>query len=246
METISLDDVTPAELEALAAAAQERLPQAVNDLHRIVIVAEVLADWYRARVEGTSLSAVFREEGWGPALAEPDLASLADPSSTIEAAGVLGVYAWLSGHPHLNVLFVNDLAQEIHGIDAVAQDSRTGEILIIECKGTTRPISGGPRSYLGKTKRSGRQLSRRWCWSSLLDCAAYAPTAPIFLRTYGHFLMEHFTRLLIVSGVRETPNGFVPSSLQRAFGEADISDALAGEDDHDLEQQKRWLAEIPS
>ena len=48
---------------------------------------------------------------------------------TVELAGTAGLYLWLLQRSH-EVLFANDLAYTIHGIDAIALDTRRKTFLI--------------------------------------------------------------------------------------------------------------------
>ena len=114
-----------------------------------------------------------------------------------ELGGVAGLYTWLQQHSY-QVIFANDLAQEIHGIDAIAKSPYEDSYLICESKGTTHPFKT-PREYLKKTKSKGRQLTWKWCWRSLIDMAELGPTANTFLDVLPVFLEGRVKRLLSVT-----------------------------------------------
>ncbi len=232
------EDVLRMELEIVRGSQT-----AINELHRVIIVAEVLAEWYRTNVKGTIFEAFFAEAGWGGPMSEPSADELSRPVESIEVAGVLGMYTALSKERSLNVLFANDLAQEIHGLDAVMHDPARDRFILVESKGTTRSLKAPPGSYLGKTKRKGRQMSTDWCWHSLKDFAAFATTAPIFLRVLGPFLDSRCERLMVVTEATKVDCGYRFGDSV-AFDEVALQQALGSDETVDYNEQRRWLAEI--
>lgn len=234
-------DVTPQHLAELARHVAREAETALNPLHKMLIVADALARSYHQSVKGTDLEAVFRREGWGQALASAKTKRL-PASRTIEQAGVLGAYVWLAEQPGTNVLFVNDLASEHHGIDAVAHCPKRDRFLILESKGTTRPLTRTLSSYLGQTRHKGRQLSQEWCWSSIFEFALLESTAPISLRLAAPFLEGQCDRVLVVSHVVRTRSGYRPD-YWRCCEENDLS-AVLPLDSNTLRKQRGWLAEI--
>ena len=237
--SVNGEDVSPEDLADLA--RQVALEEALNPFHAVLTDADVLARWYYQTVKGTELELAFHGEGWGRALGSAKTKQLPS-SSTIEQAGVVGAYAWLAQQRDSNVLFVNDLASEQHGFDAVAHCPARDRFLIVESKGTTRPLVRNLLSYLGHTRHKGRQLSQEWGWSSMFEFALVASTAPIALRLLAPFLEGRCDRVLVVSHVLKVHDGFRPDYWHSCV-ETDLSSRLPFDLDA-LKRQRAWLAEV--
>ncbi len=117
----------------------------------------------------------------------------------IETAGIAGLFIEINKLAHCKVIFSNELAYEIRGLDAIAQNSKSHKLLFCEAKGTMRPLKS-PISYLRKTKNKGRQLSWEWCWNSLCEFAEFPVTANAFLHVVGPFVRNvDIERLLVIT-----------------------------------------------
>ncbi len=114
----------------------------------------------------------------------------------IAMAGVAGLYRELTKNSNYKIIFSNELAYEIHGIDALAYNKKENQYLICEAKGTTIGEKS-PAYYLKKTKKRGRQLSWQWCWNCIIDFAEFPATANVFLELYGPLILHtNIKRLL--------------------------------------------------
>jgi len=161
-------------------------------------------------------------EGWGPLLSSPTKGYLEQPCKTIELAGILGMYHWLSLNMDVDYELGNDLSQIVHGIDAVLKDRKTGHYILCESKGTTQKISSSPLTYLRPRRKHGRQLSQHWCWSSLMRFLRESQASWVLLKLMKPFLMGETKRMLIVSEVVRCRGGFRPSGRSRVWFESDL------------------------
>lgn len=165
---------------------------------------------------------------------------------SIEDSGVLGAILWMQSQPRLEAVFGNDLAYTRLGLDFVARDLDSNDVLLCEAKGTMQEISG-PGRYLRETRRKGRQLSWRWCWQSLTEFAMRGPTARLFLMSFRAVLTGKAKRLLIVSRVNRSGGVLLlDQTTTQAFDESNLA-SLAGLDvSSDFEKWRKWLAILDS
>jgi hypothetical protein len=160
-----------------------------------------------------------------------------------ESGGVAGLYAWLLGQSSFEVRFANDLAYEIHGLDAVAYNHATRRYLLCEAKGTTRKIKS-PGSYLKRTKTKGRQLSWMWCWASIIDLAEHGPTADAFLTLLHPLILDNTVdRLLAVTRLHREPEGFTIQET-RVWDEAALHRYPWIRQPYDWTKHRQWLEEL--
>jgi len=207
-----------------------------NPLVRVMVLAHVNRLLYRRWVAEGLSPAEEGMEGWGPLLSSPDEGYLEQPCKTIELAGILGMYRWLSLDMDVDYEFGNDLSQIVHGIDAVLKDRKTGHYILCESKGTTRKISSSPLTYLRPRQKQERQLSQRWCWSSLMRFLRASQASWVLPKLMKPFLMGETKRMLIVSEVVQCRDGFRPSGESRAWFESD----LAAVPDLNKPLDKKW------
>jgi len=178
--------------------------KAINPLHHIIQIAELNNELWQIENEN-NFSKINLGDHY---LTKLPIESTSEPFPhingytiypSIEKLGVAGLFNELKKRSNYEVIFSNDLAYEIHGIDAIAYDPSTEEYLICEAKGTRRAIKN-LLFYLKKTKQKGRQLSWEWCWASLIDFAEFPPTANVFLELYDKFISnKNVSRLLSVT-----------------------------------------------
>ena len=161
----------------------------------------------------------------------------------VENAGVAGLYFIIKEYPNYNIIFGNDLAYEIHGIDALAYNKEKNHYLICEAKGTTLREKS-PSYYLKKTKNRGRQLSWKWCWNCLIDFAEFPPTASVFLNLYKPFILgKGVKRILSVTFCQKEENGF-SIIYTKIWNENDLTCYNWFKDERDFSKQRKWLKEI--
>ncbi|NQU47214.1 MAG: hypothetical protein HQ519_01090 [Planctomycetes bacterium] len=218
---------------------------AINPLHNFVIVAEEFSRYFQEHVLQVTEDEVDRALfwGWGKPLSEGSGARLS-PSKTIEEAGILGLYKLLHSEGDQLFVYGNDLSRIVHGIDAISQNAETGALLLWEVKGTTRPISGGFRTYLRNTKTLGRQLSWQWCWNRLILLACHTTSSEVFLKMVKPFIKGKVERRLVVSFAEKMGNGYVPIGRYKVWTEPDFSTAEEMKDTHNRKEQEYWLMEL--
>ena len=161
---------------------------------------------------------------------------------SIELAGMAGMYLWLLGQADLDVVYANDLAYEIHGIDAVAARRSTGRFVVLEAKGTTRPFKH-PGGYLAKTKHKGRQLSWDWCWSSTVDLAEHPSTAAAFLGLLGPMILGGVERMLLATKVEKVDEGYVVDQTS-VWGDRELRRYPWMAQEKDWSRLRGWLGEL--
>lgn len=212
------------------------LTNALNPLHQHIIVAQCLveiqemSDEYDMPILTGAEKDDFLVDKHGQVV-----------YPTIEKAGEAGMYNYLNERG-INVVFANDLVSEIHGIDAIAFNTNTNKYIICESKGTVSSIKS-KREYLAKTKDKGRQLSWKWCWSSICEMALYGPSAKTFLDLYKPYLTNNVERLLSVTSLKKHSQGYVIEKTT-VFDETSLQqvDFLAVE--KQIEKQYQWLKQI--
>ena len=164
---------------------------------------------------------------------------------TVELAGMAGSYLWALAQKNLNVIYANDLAYEVRGIDAVAKKMDTGRLLIVESKGTTRKLSS-PATYLKTTKTMGRQLSWLWCWNAVISLAENPFTAEAFLALYKPMILGQVERCLAVTRVRQV--GVVEGyqiEETRTWGEEELCEKYPWlAEEKDWGKLRVWLGEL--
>jgi hypothetical protein len=161
---------------------------------------------------------------------------------SLEHVGTAGLYQWLLLQ-RWKVLFANDLAYTIHGIDAIAHDVRRNVFLVCEAKGTELPFKS-PGAYLLRTAK-GRQLSWQWCWSSLVDFADSAPTARAFLELFKPMIFQdNVERLLSVTRAKRVKNGFVIRET-RIWHEPELQQVEPLRIRKNWTKERRWLESTP-
>ncbi len=165
---------------------------------------------------------------------------------SIEDGGVLGAILWMQSQPRLEAVFGNDLAYTRFGLDLVARDLDSEDVVLCEAKGTMQDFSH-PGRYLRETRRKGRQLSWRWCWQSLAEFAMRGPTARLFLTTFRAVLTGRAKRMLIVSRVRRRSRTLVLGEAKtKTFGEDELAHLAGLEVCSDFKKWRKWLAILDS
>ncbi len=160
-----------------------------------------------------------------------------------EEAGVGGMYTALQAQEGVQVIFSNDLGQSIHGIDALAIDSKRKEIIICEAKGTSRSKITVSQ-VLKRTKLRGRQMSWRWIWASLVDFAEHGPNANAFLMLYDDVINLHkLQRVVSISEVRKRAQEYTVSNT-RLFYDDDFAHLKHMNEFPARASLKEWLDEI--
>ena len=219
----------------------------MNPLAEIIAIAKMNLAVWRQHVDsddGTDLG-----HGWLSPLS-PTATLSRFPTATdgpvvypsIEMAGLAGMYRWVLGQEDLDVVYANDLAYEVRGIDAVTKRKDSETFVLVEARGTTRPLRTPP-AYLRKTKTRGRQLSWDWCWNATIDLAEFPTTAAAFLALYGPMILGRAERLLVVTQVKRVEDGY-------SAGETIVWDETALRRypwlarERDWEQQRRWLRDL--
>jgi hypothetical protein len=208
-----------------------------NPLQQLIAIAEAnRALWHvRAPVAYTSLLALPDGSTTSPFPTNDE--GVVYPSR--ELGGVAGLYAWLQASS-VEVLFANDLAYEVRGIDAVAYDAAADRYVLCEAKGTTRAFTS-PGSYLKWTHLKGRQLSWLWCWASLIDLAEHGPAADAFLTLLRPLIIEgRVDRLLAVTRLQPIREGFTIQET-RVWNEDALSRYAWLREPHDWTKHRAWL-----
>ncbi len=218
------------------------MAHAVNPLHEMAIIAKRLAELMPDATNGqgdtaTPWSAGFSTEDF------PVVNGTATAYPSKESGGVAGLYYALESFSNWQTIFANDLAWDIHGVDAVAYNSRTDEYLLCEAKGTSLAKLRSVCSYLKATKTKGRQLSWQWCWASFVDCAGLASTAPLFLRLLKPFLEGRVQRMLAVTQLKQDAMGCIISAT-KTWGESELCQFSDLDAPYDLSKQRLWLDEM--
>ena len=219
----------------------------VNPLHKLVLAAELNAGMWK-RWNGSQRPTIDVGSRWLgrlPASArvvrETEHAKWA--YSSRELAGVAGLFNWIRRHTKMEVVFVNDFALEKWGIDAVAFDTRRGRYMICEAKGTSTEFRAAG-TYLKVTKTRGRQLSWRWIWGCLVECACDPATAAAFLALYEPVITRRaVTRLLSVSQLTPIGTGFRIEET-KVWQERELARYSWLRERPPWTKQRRWLAEL--
>ncbi|MBF0378485.1 MAG: hypothetical protein HQK72_13540 [Desulfamplus sp.] len=221
------------------------LEMAINPLHEVMLIASTLQEILQKEHGGKTQIlpeldlaysykfkiATFDRDAYGNVL-----------YPTKETAGVAGLYVWLKKMGY-ELIFANDFSLDIHGIDAVALDKKTGEYVICEAKGSSLPKIKSFSSYLKKTKNKGRQLSYEWCWASLIDYAFQASTSGIFIKLVEPIIMKKIKRLLCVSLLNKTIYGYTVRET-KVWREAEMNEKAWFKESYDLAKQLDWYKEI--
>lgn len=163
---------------------------------------------------------------------------------SVELAGEAGLYAALEADEELEVLLTGALAWQLHGIDAIARIRSSGIYVICEAKGTQAPVTQSPLNYLHRTRHKGRQLSREWCWKSLIDMADYPSTALAFLTLLEPMLDGRYERLMSITHVRRQDRGFTTQE-RHLYREAGLQEYPPLAALYDLARQQKMWQEIP-
>lgn len=120
------------------------------------------------------------------------------PPSSLEEAGIIGFFDSIRPDIRYTVIFENTLGYEIRGIDAILKDHQTGELIVVELKGTSRPIRSA-LSYLKRTKTKGRQMSWEWIFRSLLGVHKAMASSAVFLHFLEPFFAQKIKRWLVIT-----------------------------------------------
>lgn len=223
--------------------------KAVNPLHEVSLIAEVLAGVASSMSAKEVVKPVNLGDNWLCAIptgltSEPKL--IVDGKVSLEnreLGGLYGMFEHINARPNLETIFCNDFSLFIQGFDAIAYDQQNDVYHICEAKGTTRPIAS-PLTYLKKTRRKGRQLSWEWCWRTLVDFALAGYTAPVFLNLYKRVLRnEGIARMLAVSKLNDEDEYFTLVET-KVWYEQELADHAPLAESYALEKQLKWLEEI--
>lgn len=163
---------------------------------------------------------------------------------SVKLAGEASLYAALKENDELEVLLTGALALQLHGIDAIARIRSSGILVICEAKGTQNPITQSLSYYLHMTRHKGRQLSKEWCWKSLVDMADHPSTALAFLELLEPMLEGRFERLMAVTQVQRQEGGFTLQT-RRIFREARLQEYPPLTTPYDLTRQRKMWQKIP-
>lgn len=221
------------------------LEQALNPLHRTILIALML----RSMVEKQTMVDAKTPGDWMThRLAHCDVEPFPVDASGFplyrgkEMGGVAGLYREVLAR-EWEVIFANDLGMDIHGIDVIARAPETGRLYLCEAKGTSAERARGPAYYLRETRHKGRQLSHRWCWSSMVDCAFQGATAGAFLDLLELLLAGDYERLLCVTRLSPGPVAYGLGE-SRVWSEQDMERYGWFRAKYDLSRQRRWYEEI--
>lgn len=192
---------------------QYHLDHAVNELHKLVLIATWL-DKATRKMEREAKPIPQCNQWLAPVPQYETLpATETRRCRTIEQAGVLGMYDHMNAANSFDFLFGNDWYVS-QGYDALVLDKANGDLVICEAKATTRPLKHA-LSYLALTKSRGWQLSWEWCWKVGTEYARNGAVARVFLELFPRLLDRHkVRRALYVVQVRQGARGFEPVSTQ--------------------------------
>ena len=116
-----------------------------------------------------------------------------------------------------------------------------GRPLIYEAKATGRPIAKSCNRYLRKTRHKGRQLSWRWCWATLTECACLGASAYAFLKLARPIIERQCDRRLLVSRCAWEGAEWRTEEI-RVFEEQEL--APVEQDPFDFSKLAGWLEQI--
>lgn len=232
-------------MENLETIIQEQAQQAVNPLHNLVLIATVLTkvlalEYGKISMQLPELELPYADRFLIDQFPQNDNDGISYP--TKELGGIAGLYQELLKMGY-TVIFANDFALNIHGIDVVAIKQEEGKYIICEAKGTGSKKIKNFSHYLKKTKDKGRQMTWEWCWASLVDFALQAGTAGIFLKLLEPFLEEKVSRLISVTRLARCQGGYVVRE-SKIWVEEEISAHKPFAEKYDLSKQMKWYREI--
>lgn len=224
------------------------IPTPINPLHQYILIAEMsLQYWEMCNENG--FSNIYLGEKYLTRLPETsfkisfpnDLDKTIYPD--VETAGIAGLYDELIKKTNYRVIFSNELAYAIHGIDALAHNKEENQYLICEAKGTTIQKQS-PSYYLKNTKKRGRQLSWQWCWNCIVDFAEFPATANVFLEIYKSIILnQNVKRLLSVTFCRKINDGYLIQKT-RTWDEEELNRYEWFNQKKDFSKQQEWLQQI--
>lgn len=224
------------------------IPTPINPLHQYILVAEMgLKYWERCNENG--FSNIYLGEKYLTRLPKSSFKNSFDNFMDkviypdVETAGIAGLYNELNKKTDYRIIFSNELAYEIHGIDALAYNKEENQYLICEAKGTTIQKKS-PSYYLKNTKKRGRQLSWQWCWNCIIDFAEFPATANVFLEIYKSIILnQNVKRLLSVTFCRKINDGYLIQKT-RTWDENELNSYEWFNQKKDFSKQKGWLEQI--
>lgn len=224
------------------------IPTPINPLHQYILVAEMgLKYWERCNENG--FSNIYLGEKYLTCLPKSSFKNSFDNFMDkviypdVETAGIAGLYNELNKKTDYRIIFSNELAYEIHGIDALAYNKEENQYLICEAKGTTIQKKS-PSYYLKNTKKRGRQLSWQWCWNCIIDFAEFPATANVFLEIYKSIILnQNVKRLLSVTFCRKINDGYLIQKT-RTWDENELNSYEWFNQKKDFSKQKGWLEQI--
>lgn len=224
------------------------IPTPMNPLHLFILIAEISSKYWK-KCNENKFSDIYLGEKYLTRLPETSFKTsfpkYLDKTiyPNVETAGIAGLYDELNKKTNYRVIFSNELAYEIHGIDALAYDKEENQYLICEAKGTTIQKKS-PSYYLKNTKKRGRQLSWQWCWNCIVDFAEFPATANVFLEIYKSIILnQNVKRLLSVTFCRKIKDGYLIQKT-RTWDEEELNRYEWFNQQMDFSKQKEWLEQI--
>jgi hypothetical protein len=223
-------------------------PIPLNPLHHFILIAEISSKYWE-KCNKNNFSDIYLGEKYLTRLPKKSyktsLPKYLDKTiyPDVETAGIAGLYNELKEKTNYNVIFSNELAHEIHGIDALAYSEEENLYLICEAKRSTIQ-KRSPSYYLKNTKKRGRQLSWQWCWNCIVDFAEFPATANVFLELYKQIILNrNVKRLLSVSFCQNINKGYIIQNT-KIWDESALNCYEWFNQKKDFSKQKKWLQQI--